>query len=150
MVLRTLTLLISWPRQFCRIGRGKKLSTYRLLTTSQGKFFLLYPKTHSFGSFGPFSEAKVKFWGSKLLVKAKKKCVFNLNQIFKIVHPQVPTKVCMRCAKSKNHGLVIFWRFLNFRTIFWAVYRYQMEKRTSKKNCAWYWSYVLSLVKKKS
>ena len=33
--------------------------------------FLLFPKTHLFGRFLPFSEAKVKFWGSKLLVQKK-------------------------------------------------------------------------------
>ena len=44
-------------------------------------FLLLFPEPQSFGRFGLFSEAKVKFSGSKILVKKTKKknsIFFNL------------------------------------------------------------------------
>ena len=95
------------------------------------EFFSFPPKTHLFGRFWPFSEAKMKFLGSKILVKTKKKTFFTVTNFLKVSIINSPQKsislflkrilnLCpyMRCPKSRNQDLVIFRCFLNFRPFF--------------------------------
>ena len=104
--------------------------------------FLLLKSQHSscWQCCWPFSEAKVKLWGSKILVKTKETHVlFSTNQFYESVHPQPsPNKnqfifwkkvtnvfPFRRCANSGNYSLVIF---RNFFELIKAVFRYCSEK----------------------